>query len=131
MRYFTLEEAREAIPRLEKIFLSAADISARAQAKAVALRSLNRDLDPARFALEKAQLDFLASSADEVLREIEAMGAVVKGLNPGLVDFPARLDGREVYLCWRQGEEEVGHFHGIEEGFAGRKPLPQNRSSLS
>jgi hypothetical protein len=47
----------------------------------------------------------------------------VKDPDTGLVDFPARLAGAEAFLCWRLGEDEIDHWHGIDEGFSGRKPL--------
>jgi hypothetical protein len=55
---------------------------------------------------------------------IHEAGGLVKDLDAGLVDFPARREGVEVLLCWRLGEDEVGYWHGLEEGFSGRKPLP-------
>jgi hypothetical protein len=54
---------------------------------------------------------------------IHALGAVVKDPDAGLVDFPARVQGEEAFLCWRLGEDEIAYWHGLEEGFAGRKPL--------
>ena len=54
---------------------------------------------------------------------VHQRGAIVKDVDTGLVDFPARLHGEEVLLCWRLGEEQVAHWHGLEEGFAGRKLL--------
>jgi hypothetical protein len=62
----------------------------------------------------------------EVARCVNAIhgrGAIVKDLDQGLVDFPALRDGEEILLCWRLGEDEVAHWHGLEEGFAGRKQL--------
>jgi hypothetical protein len=59
-----------------------------------------------------------------LVEEIEALGAEVKDLELGLVDFPAEREGETVLLCWRVGEEEIGYWHGLEEGFAGRRPLP-------
>jgi hypothetical protein len=54
---------------------------------------------------------------------IHELGAVVKDPDEGLVDFPARVEGQEAYLCWKVGEDSIEYWHGIEEGFAGRKPL--------
>ena len=54
---------------------------------------------------------------------IHELGGVVKDPDTGLVDFPARLAGGEAFLCWRLGEDEIDHWHGIDEGFSGRKPL--------
>lgn len=67
------------------------------------------------------------SEAAEVVRCIEGirdLGVQVKDPDRGLVDFPALRDGEEILLCWQLGEERVGHWHGLEEGFAGRKELP-------
>lgn len=54
---------------------------------------------------------------------IHALGALVKDPDTGLVDFPARIEGEDAYLCWQLGEAEIAYWHGVEEGFAGRKPL--------
>jgi hypothetical protein len=59
----------------------------------------------------------------ETLDEICREGCVVKDLDSGLVDFPTIWEGREVLLCWKLGEPEVGHWHEIEAGFAGRQSL--------
>ena len=62
----------------------------------------------------------------EIARCVNAIhghGAIVKDLDTGLIDFPALRSGEEILLCWRLGEDEVAHWHGLEEGFAGRKPL--------
>jgi hypothetical protein len=57
------------------------------------------------------------------VNEIHERGAIVKDPDEGLVDFPAVREGEEILLCWRLGEDEVAHWHGLEEGFAGRKRL--------
>jgi hypothetical protein len=56
-------------------------------------------------------------------RELEGMGAVLKDPRRGLVDFYGRVDGKAVWLCWRYGEDAVTHYHALDEGFAGRKPI--------
>jgi len=60
---------------------------------------------------------------DDLLHHILATGAQVKDINTGLLDFSALKDGREVYLCWRYGEEEIEYWHEVEAGFAGRQPI--------
>ena len=57
------------------------------------------------------------------LERLELLDIVVRDLERGLVDFPAVIDGREVYLCWLLDEPAVRHWHGVESGFAGRRPL--------
>jgi hypothetical protein len=68
-----------------------------------------------------------ALEAMAVLRlQVEAMtaeGIVLRDADTGLIDFPARRDGRLVYLCWRPDEERVTHWHEVDAGFGGRKPL--------
>ena len=62
----------------------------------------------------------------EVARCVNAIhgrGAIVKDIDEGLVDFPALRQGEEILLCWRLGEDEIAHWHSLEEGFAGRKQL--------
>ena len=59
-------------------------------------------------------------------REVEGLneqGIVLRDPESGLVDFPARRDGQDIFLCWRLGEERVGYWHGPDSGFGGRKPL--------
>ena len=59
----------------------------------------------------------------DALEKIHSTGCVVKDLEIGLLDFPARINGEAVYLCWRLGEDRIRFYHAQDEGFAGRKPL--------
>lgn len=125
MRYFTIAEAEALIGDLEEIFSRALEIHARAEARAKRLAELEREGGPAHeAALERAQIQFLLNGMSEWLMRVVELGAVPKGVDPALVDFPCRLEGREVFLCWRLGEKSITHYHGLEEGFAGRRPLP-------
>ncbi|MBI3564977.1 MAG: DUF2203 domain-containing protein [Elusimicrobia bacterium] len=131
MRYFTVAEAEALIPELERIFEAVAELVAQAEVKARGLkaRADAGSADPATDAIERSQLRFLTRGIDDWMRKIVELGALPKGVDPALVDFPARLDGREVYLCWRLGDKRVAHYHGVEEGFSGRKPLPKRKPS--
>jgi Uncharacterized conserved protein len=60
---------------------------------------------------------------DELIHSVQDMGAIIKDVNTGLLDFPALKDGREVYLCWKYGEQDIAFWHEIEEGFAGRHSI--------
>ncbi|MDX6771139.1 MAG: DUF2203 domain-containing protein [Elusimicrobiota bacterium] len=127
MKRFTLREAEALIPELERVFESIAEVAAQAELKARRLRE-RQDAgapDPVADAIERAQLQFLAQGLDERLRGIVELGALPKGVEPALVDFPAVIDGREAYLCWKLGETRIGYWHGTDEGFASRKPLPR------
>ena len=117
MRVFTFDEAEACIPRLEKIFEVATEIKGRAEQKLAMVRALEAKggPDPAQLAIERAQLEFLSKSLEEALKGVEQMGAVLKGLEPALVDFPFKMKGQQVFLCWRAGEKRIAHYHGVEE----------------
>jgi hypothetical protein len=72
----------------------------------------------------------LTRRLDECVSALRAEGIEVKQLERGLVDFYGLLDGELVLLCWRVDEPEVGHYHALEGGFAGRRPLPSRRRSM-
>ena len=72
----------------------------------------------------QATIDDEAAEVVRSVAELQELGLLVKDLDEGLVDFPALRDGEEVLLCWRLGEEEVAFWHSLDDGFAGRKPLP-------
>jgi hypothetical protein len=79
-----------------------------------------------------ATAEALQREAEQLARDIEGyiaeateLGVMVKGLDTGLVDFPAEIDGRPVLLCWQLGEDKVRYWHEEDAGFAGRQPLPQ------
>jgi len=71
----------------------------------------------------QAELAGLADAALACLARLEELGVTVKDLDSGLLDFPSLRHGAEVELCWRVGEDAVAYWHGIGEGFAGRKPI--------
>jgi len=61
----------------------------------------------------------------DALAEIDATGVQVKDLDIGLLDFPCVVEGETVLLCWKLGEPAITHWHGVHEGFAGRKPIDE------
>jgi hypothetical protein len=60
---------------------------------------------------------------DDLLHQVQATGVLIKDISIGLLDFPALREEREVYLCWKAGEDEIGFWHEIDEGFSGRQPI--------
>lgn len=126
MKYFTVEEAEALLPELETIFARTMELHAKAERKAARVRELDESGEnPAEAALERGRVQFLLNRVEEQLRRVLELGAVPKGLDPALVDFPYRLGDREVYLCWQRGERTITHYHGLEDGFGGRKRLPR------
>ncbi len=126
-----MAEAEALIPELEKVFEAVAELAAQAEMKARALRRRQETgrSDPAADAIERSQLQFIVGAIDAWMKKIVDLGALPKGVEPALVDFPHRLDGREVYLCWVLGDKAITHYHGVDEGFSGRQPLPRRRPS--
>jgi hypothetical protein len=134
-RLFTPEEVNRLIPRLTELL----DTGIERYRQAVALQERLREdrarvagaggerLDRHEWKARAERLDGLGIEVRQVLQEIEALGGVVKDLETGLVDFPGHGPGeqrdRVVNLCWRYGEEAVLFWHGMDEGFAQRKPL--------
>ncbi len=122
-RYFTPEEANAMLDQLRPLMREI--LSARQQ-----IVDAQPELWPV---LEKAIGNGGSKKAGDMLRHfetiqrgvkaIESLGVEVKDLNLGLVDFPARREGRDVYLCWRYDEARVTHWHDLDAGYAGRQPL--------
>lgn len=131
MKHFTTAEADALIPELEKIFEAVAELTARAEVKAASLRKRQQaeDTDYVNEAIERSQLQLLAQGINQQMQLIVELGALPKGVDPALVDFPSHIDGREAYLCWKLGEKHITHYHPVDEGFSTRKPLPKRRSS--
>ena len=112
-----LEEARKQKQALDSITADISNASLR-------IMMLGGSLPPfADLNHKKAQREKIAEQLSRTVDEIQQTGCVVKDLDTGLVDFPSLRRGEKVYLCWKLGEERIGYWHGIEEGFAGRKPL--------
>ena len=121
-RYFTLEEAEAFIPRLQQTMTTVRDLKRQVDAK-VSHWQQEEPTGPVDQALAKGQLDFLVVEINRLLESVSEQGCLPKDLEIGLVDFPARMDGQEVYLCWKLDEKHIRFWHGITEGFGGRKPL--------
>jgi hypothetical protein len=129
-KYFTVAEANARLPLVRAIVR---DIAALAQDLRERHERLSRVQPPARGALgdayqeelrhAQAEFDREQERIQEYERELRDLGIELKDPYIGLVDFPARMDGREVYLCWRLGEPEVAYWHDLEAGFAGRQKL--------
>jgi hypothetical protein len=82
------------------------------------------DLQPSDLREAAAAIEREAKAIAECVARISDAGVQIKSLEEGLLDFPARRGDEDVLLCWKLGEDEIGYWHGLEEGFAGRKPLP-------
>jgi hypothetical protein len=131
VRYFTPAEANELLPAVRSL---AERMIAHRRALAVAtvrhariatkIAGNGGGVRPHEVDELQGTIDHEAGAVVECVEELHALGVVVKDLDEGLVDFPSLRGDEEVLLCWRVGEDEVAFWHGLEEGFAGRKRLP-------
>jgi hypothetical protein len=132
-RTFTLEEAQSLLPVLESLLraaIKAKKLMDEVDAEMHELRHrifLNggTHVDVIPYARRKAERAKAEQRAKDSLAEIDAMGVQVKDLDIGLLDFPCQVDGQTILLCWKLGEESITHWHGTQEGFAGRKLIDQ------
>lgn len=133
---FTLSEANALVPRLELILerMQQASLKIREALSTIAQEQGERSLEQLsvhQLLQMNPLLHPLFEHLSQSVEEIEEYGCLFKGLELGLVDFPARIDGDIVELCWQYGEKEIGFYHGREEGFVGRRPLdPQQKRPL-
>ncbi|MCX7605119.1 MAG: DUF2203 domain-containing protein, partial [Bryobacteraceae bacterium] len=83
-------------------------------------------LDPEQAEQWRRELAVAAALMRQAVKALEGLGVLVKDLDIGLVDFPTLYRGQEVLLCWRYGEPDIAWWHGLEEGFRGRKPVDED-----
>jgi hypothetical protein len=130
-KYFTVAEANARLPLVRAIVRDIGDLARALQERQERLARVQPPerqtlADAYREELEQAQAD-MARDHDrlrEYEQELRTLGVVLKDHFLGLVDFPARINGREVYLCWKLDEPEVAFWHELDAGFAGRKQIP-------
>ena len=140
-KHFSREEAEQLLPLIEESLK-------RALAQKQTIDALQGELSDAASRImvlggsyppyselvrKKSERDEESAKMLETLDQIQATGCLVKDLDEGLVDFPSIIEGQEALLCWKLGEGRIEYWHGIEEGFAGRKRLeggsPENSPS--
>lgn len=126
-RLFTIEEANALIPKLEVIMerLQRHRVTLRTQIEELAQSTgcPPTSLTATQILELRPQLQQIVEEIEVALEEIRQCGGHFKGLDLGLVDFPAERNGKVILLCWQYGEKEIGYYHTLEGGFAGRKPL--------
>jgi len=132
-KYFDRHEAEELLPAIGEFLEEARkqkrvldSITAEISDASMRIMMLGGSLPPfAELNRKKNQREKVAEQLTRAVEEIQQIGCLVKDLETGLVDFPSLREGEKVYLCWKLGEARIGYWHGIEEGFAGRKPLDE------
>ena len=130
-RHFTIAEVEALIPRLAEIMNGVMAAHAEAGAARDRLQAEQQRiavaggavLDRAAWRTGKALVERLTGEIQQGLDQIVKLGGVPKDLGLGLVDFAHLRHGEEVNLCWKYGEREIRHWHGLDEGYTARKPL--------
>ena len=130
---FTLQEAQRLLPVLQSLLK-------RAMEGKQAIGEIDQEfldvkhrvflsgglfVDVAGMARRRAERDKLLQHIQDAMAEIDAIGVQVKDIDIGLLDFPCKVEDEIVLLCWKHGEEKIEFWHGMEEGFAGRKPIDE------
>ncbi|MDT7901797.1 MAG: DUF2203 domain-containing protein [Acidianus sp.] len=117
MIYFDLNTANSLLPWIKE--------------KIKELRQTRLQIEEALVKGEKEALSEGARKIDKIIKEITSQGIIIRDPDLGIFDFPAVINGRPAYLCWKDGEEEISFWHYIEEGFAGRKKITGKEDILS
>ncbi len=130
-RYFTLQQAEKLLPEVESRIRDAISHRADYQQAEEDWQSFRSRVtmqggmrvDHSQAMDQKRRQESAAHLLKEAVEKIQEYGCVVKDLDTGLIDFPTLFQGQEVYLCWKLGEAGIRFWHGVQEGFRGRKPI--------
>ena len=131
---FTLAEAQSLIPEVSRLLRDAVSLKGEYQDAEQAIQTWMQRItmmggvtvDRNQAIDTRKRRDTSAVSLRSAIEQVQAIGCVVKDLDIGLVDFPTEFRGEEVYLCWKLGEPKIEFWHGVEEGFRGRKAIDQD-----
>lgn len=131
---FTLAEAESLIPSVDRLLRKAIELKSTYSGAERRVESYQkRILLMGGIVVDRSQVlqvrecrDEAAAALRAVFEEVKDIGCLVKDLDIGLVDFPTLFQGHEVYLCWKLGEPSIAFWHGVDEGFAGRKAIDQD-----
>jgi hypothetical protein len=131
VRHFTPEEANAELehvrPLVEQLVAGRQEHMAALERQEELERKIRGNgggIPPAELAEATAEVDGIARRLAKLVDEINEHGAQVKDLDTGLIDFPALRGGETVLLCWQLGEDKIAFWHSVDDGFAGRRPLP-------
>lgn len=129
-KYFTLADANRTLPLVKRIVADVTALHPKWRDLVYRYELIAAQAKPEwgeseeQLALRN-QIEDVARQMNDYLRELEEIGCVFKGFEEGLVDFHGTLDGRDMLWCWKQGEQEITHWHEVEAGYAGRQPIPE------
>jgi hypothetical protein len=130
---FTLQEAQRLLPVLQSLLKRSMEGKQLIEQVEKELQDLKHRIllsgglmvDVPAVARRRAERDKALQDTKDALAEIEAIGVQVKDLDIGLLDFPCEVEDEVILLCWKYGEDKIAFWHGMEEGFRGRKPIDE------
>jgi hypothetical protein len=133
MKTFTLEEAESLLPILESLLRTSIEGKKKIESLEEAFQELKNRISLAggmtvnvvEASRQRAIYDKTVQQVRDAVAEIHSIGVQVKDLDIGLLDFPCQLENEVVLLCWKYGEQGITHYHTMDEGFAGRKPIDE------
>ena len=129
VKYFTLDQANRTLPLVRRIVTDIVDEYGRWKEhvfryELVAAGSSAERGESAEQVALRQKVDDAAARISDFVEELARIGCIFKGFEEGLVDFRARMDDRDVLLCWKLGEESIEYWHELDTGFGGRQPIP-------
>ncbi len=130
-RFFTLQQAEKVLPDVAAAIRQAISLKTEFEEAETAWQNFSQrvtmlggvQVDRARLLEQKQRRETAARDLEQALENVHQFGCLVKDLDIGLIDFPTLFQGQEVYLCWKLGEDGIQFWHGVDEGFRGRKPI--------
>jgi len=131
---FTLPEAQSLIPSVDPLLRKAIELKAEYDEAEQQMQSfVQRILVTGGLVVDRKPVlairdhrQQVSEQLQQAIENVQDFGCVIKDLETGLIDFPTLFRGREVYLCWKLGEPAIAWWHGVDEGFAGRKAIDQD-----
>ena len=129
--YFSVNDANKILPTVIKKFNYAKKMKAEVMKMEQRLTSGITPLASLEeYATIKRELNSIITKFYQSIEDLESTGALLKGLDEGLLDFPAKRFDEEIWLCWKEGETEIKFWHERDAGFMGRKPISVSNESL-
>jgi len=129
--YFSVSDANEILPLVIKKF----NYAKKAKAEVMKMeQQLTSEITPTtsleEYTVNKKKLNSSITKFYQSIEDLENTGVSLKGLDEGLLDFPAKRFDEEIWLCWKEGETEIKFWHEKDSGFMGRKPISVSNESL-
>ena len=129
--YFSVSDANEILPLVIKKF----NYAKKAKAEVMKMeQQLTSEITPTtsleEYTINKRKLNSSITKFYQSIEDLESTGVFLKGLDEGLLDFPAKRFDEEIWLCWKEGETEIKFWHEKDTGFIGRKPISVSNESL-